>query len=140
MRKRFGVYPAKRVRTMSPEALTEPSPVYSTSLSAAAPTDGGMSDSVESGKENKEPRTAILSLYRVAISLVQKIAKTLLKPGQTLREFAGENGKVLGPAAGYFIELTRMVERLLYSPYRPTEEDVEKSKQLSSNVEKESEE
>ena len=140
LRKRFGVYPAKRVRTLRPEALTEPSPVYSNSLSTTASTDVGLSNSEKGSKENREPRTAILSLYRVVIRLVQKIAKTLLKPGQTLREFTTENSKVLGPTASYFIELTRMVERLLYSPYRPTEEDVEKSKQLSSNVEKESEE
>ena len=136
LRKRFGVYPAKRVRTMIPEALPLPSPVYSTSLSATAPTEGDMSDSVESGKENREPRTAIFSLYRLVIRIVQKIAKTLLGPGQTLREFAKENGRVLGPSAGYFIELTRMVERLLYSPYRPTEEDAKKSRQLSNNIEK----
>ncbi|MDD4877027.1 MAG: DUF4129 domain-containing protein, partial [Dehalococcoidales bacterium] len=134
LKKRFGVYPDKR--TMRPEALTEPSPVYSNDLSATASTDIGLSNSEKSSKEYREPRTVILSLYRLAINLVQKMATTLLKPGQTLREFAKENGRVLGPAAGYFIELTRMVERLLYSPFRPTEEDVEKSRQLSNNVEK----
>jgi hypothetical protein len=32
------------------------------------------------------------------------------------------------------MELTRMVERLLYSPYRPTEQDVEKSRQLTRKI------
>jgi len=136
LRKRFGVYPTKRVRTMRPKALTKPSPVYSNILSATDSTDVGLSNSEKSSKENREPRTAIFSLYRPVIRLVQKITKTLLRPGQTLREFAKENGRVLGPSAGYFIELTSMVERLLYSPYRPTEEDAEKSRQLSNNVKK----
>jgi len=138
LRKRFGIYPAKEIRTMNPETLTKPSPVYSISPNATVPTEDVISNGKESSKESREPRTAILSLYRVVIRLVQKIAETLLKPGQTLREFAAENGKVLGPAAGYFIELTRMVERLLYSSYDPTEKDLTKTKQLSNNIEEES--
>lgn len=138
LRKRFGIYPTKKVRPMNPETLTKPSPVYSTSLNATVPTEDVISNGKESSKENREPRTVILSLYRVVIRLVQKIAKTLLKPGQTLREFTAQNGKVLGPAAGHFTELTRMVERLLYSSYNPTEKDLTKSRQLSNAIGEES--
>lgn len=138
LRKRFGIYPAKKARTINPETITKPSPVYNTSLNATVPTEAVISNGKESSKENREPRIAIFSLYRVVIRLVQKIAKTSLKPGQTLREFNAENGKVLGPSVGYFTELTRMVERLLYSSYNPTEKDLTKSEQLSNNIEEES--
>jgi hypothetical protein len=40
----------------------------------------------------------------------------------------------LGPAANYFMALTRILERILYSDYEPTAEDVEKSKQLSLTI------
>jgi hypothetical protein len=59
----------------------------------------------------------------------------MLGPQQTLREFAKESSRVLGPVAKYFIELTKIVERLLYSQYRATVEDVENSRQLSHKIE-----
>ncbi|MFC1898811.1 DUF4129 domain-containing protein [Chloroflexota bacterium] len=131
-------YSEKRVSTQRLKPLPESSPVYSTSSSTTLQTEDGALHGGRNNKDNGEPRSIILSLYRSIIRIIQKLAKTLLKPGQTLREFAGENDKVLGPMAGYFTEITRMVEKLLYSTYKPTEKDVIKSRQLSNNIEEES--
>lgn len=81
-----------------------------------------------------EPRKGILNWYRLAINVVQRIANAVLKPNQTLREFAGETGAFLGPAAGYFAEFTRIVERLIYSPYVATTGDVEAGRRLSNKI------
>jgi hypothetical protein len=54
-----------------------------------------------------------------------------------LREFASESSRVLGPGVKYLQELTAMVERLLYSTQGATEDDVEKSQQLSHRIEEE---
>ncbi|MFC1966912.1 DUF4129 domain-containing protein [Chloroflexota bacterium] len=63
----------------------------------------------------------------------------MFKPQQTLREFAQSNSRLLGPAAQYLTELTRTVERLLYSQYTPSEQDVENSRQLSHRIKSETE-
>ena len=68
------------------------------------------------------------------VMFIQGITRALLKPQQTSREFATESSRVLGPGAQHFIEFTRMVESLLYSKYRPTEEDVRKSQILSQSI------
>ena len=109
---------------------SESAPVYSGSMFAPVLTKG-------SDEGSGEPRNRIFYWYRLVIKLVQGITKALLKPQQTLREFATESSRVLGPAAKYFIELTRIVERLLYSQHRLTEEDVGKSQQLSHHIEEE---
>ena len=83
-----------------------------------------------------EPRSAILNLYRWTVRLIQAITSAMVRPQQTLREFFEENRKSLGPSARFFQQLTRMVERLLYSNYQPTKEDVVKSEQLFHSVEK----
>ncbi|MCK5577728.1 MAG: DUF4129 domain-containing protein [Dehalococcoidales bacterium] len=83
----------------------------------------------------REPRNIIFFWYRLVVRLIQGATKTLLRPQQTLREFASESSGVLGPAAKFFAELTRTVERLLYSKYRPTQEDVGKTEQLSHAIE-----
>jgi len=111
---------------------SEPAPEYSQSITALASTG-------ESDEGSGEPRNRIFHGYRLVVGLIQGITEALLKPQQTLREFANESGRILGPAAKYFIELTRIVERLLYSEYRPAEEDVEKSEQLSRKMWEESE-
>jgi hypothetical protein len=58
-----------------------------------------------------------------------------LGPHQTLRELARESSGVLGPAAEFFMKITSVVERLLYSPYKPTQRDAENSRQLTSKIE-----
>jgi hypothetical protein len=126
LKRRLGVY---RRRGIGPViAPHEPGPTYSTKVIAVASTE-------ESAGNNGEPKNTIFHWYRLVVRLLKGITKAVLPPQQTLREFANETSTVLGPAAKYFLELTGMVERLLYSEYRPTEEDVEKSQQLSHNIE-----
>lgn len=130
LRGRLRMYSWRRARPAIAIAQPEPAPVYSeTVLVPALPE--------ESGETDGEPRNRIFYWYRLVLRLVQRMSRALLRPQQTLREFARESSQVLGPAAKYFIELTRMAEKLLYSQYRPSEGDVEKSKQLSHTIEEE---
>jgi len=69
------------------------------------------------------------------VRLIQGIAKRFIRLHHTLRELAHENSKILGPLSAYFVELTKVVEKLIYSRYRPDVGDVLKFKQLSGNVE-----
>ncbi len=128
LRRRFREYPGRIERPAITMTVPEPAPTYSQQLTvpiSAEPSD----------ETSREPRNRILYWYRLMVRLLQGMTKALLGPQQTLREFANQSSKVLGPFARYFIELTRMVERLLYSPHRPSEEDVEKSEQLAHNIE-----
>jgi hypothetical protein len=70
----------------------------------------------------------------VVTGLLARMAKAILKPQQTLREFSQECSRILGPAANYFMALTRILERIIYSNHQPTAEDIEQSKQLSLNI------
>ncbi len=134
LRFRLRAYSWRRARPTAAVAQPEPAPVYpETTLSSAL-----LEEIEESDETAGEPRTRIFYRYRLAFRLVQRITRALLKPEQTLREFTRETGRVLGPAGRYFSELTTMVERLLYSQYRATEDEVERSKQLSHRVEEES--
>jgi hypothetical protein len=130
LRRRLGAYPRRTARPAIAAALPESVPTYSERVTALTLTE-------DSDETSKEPRNRILYWYRLVVRLLQGITKALLGPQQTLREFAKESSDVLGPAAKYFIELTKTVERLLYSQYRPTESDVAKSKQLSRSIEEE---
>ena len=128
LQRRFGVYLRKREKQIVAVAHSESVPTYSQGVVVPVFAD-------EKGETHLEPRDRIFNWYRLIARLIQTITKALLGPQQTLREFARESGKILGPAAKYFIELTMMVEKLLYSRYKPTEEDADKSKQLSNDVE-----
>jgi len=130
LRGRLRMYSWRRARPAVAIAQLEPAPVYSeTVLVPALPEENGETDS--------ELRNRIFYWYRLVLRLMQRMSRAVLRPQQTLREFARESSQVLGPAAKYFIELTRMAEKLLYSQYRPTEGDMEKSKQLSHTIEEE---
>ncbi len=89
----------------------------------------------EDETDNGEPRHRIFYWYRWVVRLIMRVARVLMPPQQTLREFAYENSKALGSGAKHFIELTKTVERLLYSQYQPTEEDVRKTQKLSDTTE-----
>ena len=130
LRGRLRMYSWRRARPAIAIAQSESAPAYSEAVLVPALTEG-------SGETDGEPQNRIFYWYRLVLRLVQRMSRALLRPQQTLREFAKESSRVLGPAAKYFIELTRMVEKLLYSQYRPTEGDVEKSKQLSHTIEEE---
>jgi len=130
LRDRLRMYSLRKAGPAVAIAQPEPAPVYSETVLAPALTE-------ESGETSGEPRNSIFYWYRLVLGLVQRMSRVLLRPQQTLREFAGDSSQVLGPAAKYFSELTRMVEKLLYSQYRPTKGDVEKSKQLTHTIEEE---
>ena len=127
---RLVVYTRRRARPEMVTAPPEPAPVYSNIV----PFTPLIS---QSDKTKGEPRNRIFFWYRLAVRLIQRISKVLLKPQQTLREYASESSGVLGPAAKFFAELTATVEKLLYSKYKATEEDAGKSQQLSHTIEEE---
>ena len=126
--RRLRFYSGRRARPRALAAPPEPAPV---SYEIATDTDL----TIGGDEPGREPRNIIFFWYRLVVRLIQGATKTLLRPQQTLREFASESSGVLGPAAKFFAELTRTVERLLYSKYRPTQEDVGKTEQLSHAIE-----
>ena len=130
LRRRLGAYPRRTERPAIATASPEPASTYSKRVTALTLTEN-------SDEASREPRDRVLRWYRFVVRLLQGITKAMLGPQQTLREFAKESSRVLGPVAKYFIELTKIVERLLYSQYRATEGDVENSKQLSHKIEEE---
>ncbi|MDP6632415.1 MAG: DUF4129 domain-containing protein, partial [Dehalococcoidales bacterium] len=129
LKRRLGVSTRRRPRVGTPALHPESAPVY---------TEGRIAITAAGGnKISGGPRDGIFYWYRRAVNLLGRITSALLGPQQTLREFARENGRVLGAAARYFTELTAMVERQLYSKHSPTEADVETSRQLSIKMEEE---
>lgn len=128
LRKRLGIYPRRIARPAIASAQPGLIPAYTEKITILTSTQ-------ESDEASREPRNRIFYWYRLVMRLLQGITKVSLRPQQTLREFARDSSRVLGPMAKYFIELTRIVERLLYSRYQPTEADAEKSQQLSHNIE-----
>ena len=109
---------------------SQPAPVYNTEA-----TSPGTSEEVM-GEPVGKPRDRILRWYLLVLKLVQRITRLTPRPNQTLREFTRETESALGPLADRFMEFTRMVERLLYSRHEPSEEDAERTRSLSENIEK----
>ncbi|MFC2056395.1 DUF4129 domain-containing protein, partial [Chloroflexota bacterium] len=128
LRGRLGTYATRPAKPVIMTAPSEPAPTYSKSVTDLTITEEGE-------KISGEPRNRILYWYRLVARLIQGITETLLRPQQTLREFAYASSRMLGPAGKYFVELTKIVERLLYSQYSPTEDDAGKSEQLSHTIE-----
>jgi hypothetical protein len=126
--RRLVVYPRRRARPEMVNAPPEPAPVYSNIVPFTPLLN-------QRDKASGESRNRIFFWYRMVVRLIQRISKVLLKPQQTLREFAQESSGVLGPARQYFTELTKTVEKLLYSKHVATDEDVEKSQRLSHTIE-----
>ncbi len=77
---------------------------------------------------------SIINLYIQTLKLVQKMVSVNLKPEQTLREYAAQTHPKLGFPGRIFVQFTHFVEKLIYSAYKPTDEDVGKSQQLSSSI------
>ena len=134
LKKRFGASTGTKTRRAVPAGVPQTAPIYVREVTAAAVSAEGSVIDEGAGRIPAEPHAAILYFYRLAARLVLKISKAIFKPQQTLREFAAEHGGVLGPAAKYFMQLNSMVERLLYSPHRPAEEDKVNSQQLSRSI------
>jgi len=134
LKKRLGASTGTKTRRVVPEGVPQTAPVYVQAVSAAAVSAEGSAVDEGAGPIPGEAHAAILYFYRLAARLVLKISKAIFKPQQTLREFAVEHGGVLGPASKYFMQLNYMVERLLYSPHQPAEDDMVNSRQLSQSI------
>jgi hypothetical protein len=130
LRRRLITYKEEPVAPVVAITSYLPAPVYSQKVTLPVIKRPGLQD-------QGQPRNVILAWYRFMVGVIRVVARVMLKPQQTLREFAGESHRMLGPAARYFLELTKMVERLLYSRYQPTEEDAGKSRKLSHDIEDE---
>ncbi|MFC1904338.1 DUF4129 domain-containing protein [Chloroflexota bacterium] len=127
--RRWGAYRRRTTRPAIAAAPSEPAPEpeYNGRITALTSTEDG-------DEASGDPRDRIFYWYRLAARLLGRITEALLQPQQTLREFAEESTRVLGTAAKYFVELTAIIERLLYSQYRPIKKDVEDSMELSNKV------
>lgn len=126
LRKRFGLKASKKPTPVSEPVKPEPTPAYS--MTVAAPTE----DIVEPAGGTRE---RILYWYRLVVRLIQRVIRVVPKPHETLREFAREARQALGPMGEYLMQLTKIIERLLYSRYEPAKEDLEKSQELSHGIE-----
>jgi hypothetical protein len=89
--------------------------------------------SVDAGGDDT-PRGRIIGWYVLLVRLVQRVARLVFKPDQTLREFGQEVERLLGPAGRHFHELTLMVERILYSRHTVTDEEVRRSESLTQQI------
>ena len=107
--------------TLPPEIA----PMYSTSLLVMP---------AEIQGEEEATHGSILKWYRLVLKFAQKITSSLLKPQQTLREYANANSQKLGPVSKYFFEFTLLVEKLLYSTHKPDKKDIETSRNLSQTI------
>jgi len=130
LKKRLGAAAGTKTRRVAPEGVPRTAPIYVRAVTAAVASAEGNAVNEGAGRIPGGARGAILYYYR----LVLKISKAVYKPQQTLREFAAEHGGVLGPASKYFMELNYLVERLLYSPHQPAEDDMVNSQQLSQSI------
>lgn len=99
---------------------------------AAAPSEAAPAPAEPAGTL----RERILGWYLLLLTVVQRITRVTPRPNQTLREFMQETGPALGPLSRRFAEATITVEALLYSRREPTEEDVDRTRALSRNLEK----
>ncbi|TSA43946.1 hypothetical protein D4R49_01370, partial [bacterium] len=118
LKKKLGVYSKPKAVTEMPPALSETAPSNIAEANPVGPV-------FEKNDVDEEPWLGILKWYRLALTLVQKITGSLLKPEQTLREFSQSVSQFLGPAGKYFLELTGLAEKMLYSPVAGTRQDVE---------------
>jgi Domain of unknown function (DUF4129) len=86
------------------------------------------------GGEANTPVGRLFYWYRIVIRLVQRISGLHLKPNQTLREYINNTGQATGTASAVFLEFTRVVEKVLYSPHRVTEDDIKNGEQLARKM------
>lgn len=82
-------------------------------------------------------KVTILQAYYKAMSILERVTKIAMNPQMTLRGFLKEVTPLLNGAAEAFSKLTILAERVLYSPYTPSEDDVLRAQNLASQVEEE---
>ncbi len=86
------------------------------------------------GGEVNTPAGRLFHWYRIVIRLVQRVSGLHLKPNQTLREYINNTGQATGAAGSVFLEFTLVVEKVLYSPHRVTEDDIKNGEQLARKM------
>ena len=125
LRRRLGIRVPKRVASPTGDSA----PVVP---QASAPP---MHTLLHGSEEPTEPRRRVAYWYHLVAHLIARATKIALKPQQTLREFARESVRTLGPVGDFFLQLSKIVERILYSHDEPTAEEEQKSKILSLAIE-----
>ena len=118
-----------RQRQLSPETL-----LTANKLSQASQTAVNKNILANNERAIKESDTRLFYWYRIVLQLVQKVSGVLVKPNQTLREYIRTTGKATGPANKYLIEFTGMVEKVLYSPHKVSDDDVKNGERLAYSV------
>jgi hypothetical protein len=138
LRMQFQAYGRRRAmaqQSVMTITFQEPVPVYSEAITTPVVPDQVTEVKGDKVEELKgEPRIRVFSWYILVLRLAQRVARVMLKPQHTLREFVRETQKTLGPIAGYLLEFTKIVERLLYSKHQVSERDVESSQQLTRQI------
>ncbi|MDP2920196.1 MAG: DUF4129 domain-containing protein, partial [Dehalococcoidia bacterium] len=124
---RIPAYLKRQPRPVRKPPEVGPEPVYTTTAVIPA-------ELVDAAEEIAEPRGRIIGFYIALLKLAQKVARFVVRPNQTLRELARDLQKSLGPVGEYFMELTRLVEKLLYSSHTASDEDIQKSEQISRRI------
>ena len=128
-KKWFAVQPAKKAK-LPGFVLPAPPPLHQSKI-------GISTKAQESPQRPEETANSVSYWYRVALKLVQSITKLILTPHQTLREYGQEASNTLGPAGKYFMELTYLIEKRLYGKRQPDASDIQKSKDLALEIQKE---
>jgi hypothetical protein len=128
-KKWFAVQPAKNVKI--PGMILPVPPPLSQSKTVISPK------TQESAKPPEETANSVSYWYHIALKLVQSITKMMLKPHQTLREYGTETSAAMGPAGKYFMELTYLLEKRLYGNRKSDTGDIQKSKDLTLEIQKE---
>jgi hypothetical protein len=128
-KKWVAVQPAKRIKI--PGLVLPVSPPLSQSKTVISPK------AQESARPPEETANSVSYWYHVALKLVQSITKMMLKPHQTLREYGTEASIALGPSGKYFMELTYLLEKRLYGNRKPDAGDIQKSQDLTLEIQKE---
>ena len=128
-KKWFAVQPAKKAK-LPGFVLPAPPPLHQSKI-------GISTKAQESPQRQEETANSVSYWYRIALRLVQSITKLILAPHQTLREYGQEASNKLGPAGKHFLELTYLIEKRLYGKRQPDASDIQKSKDLTREIQKE---
>jgi hypothetical protein len=128
-KKWFVVQPGKASR-LPGLVLPAPLPAYQVKTGIAPKP-------LEGPEKPEEGVNTVFYWYGVTLQLVQNLTKKLVAPHQTLREYGQEASNKLGPAGKHFLELTYLIERRLYGIRKPDAADVQQSKDLALEIQKE---
>jgi len=110
---------SRRYQRTNPEVTTDISMV----ATVPAMKNDDQKQTVELPPEAKGASGILLSLYKLVIQLVQKISGILPQPHQTLREYLASEETTHNVFYKYALELTRLVEKVIYSNRPLTEEE-----------------